>query len=178
MGFSHGGWVALWAAHRQFARRFKPEGAPDFAAYLPVYPAGCFIRLQDEASLVGGPVRIFAGGADDWTPAAPCREWAARVSAAGRAASFVEYEGAPHAFDNPRAGPTRRLPHVLSAAGCVGIQQRDGRVLDPDGRPLGIDSPCLGRGASIGYDPQAHRRLIADAKAFLDAALRGTSSAR
>jgi hypothetical protein len=37
-----------------------------------------------------------------------------------------------------------------------------------DGRPLSGASPCVTRGATLGYDARAHRQSIADVKAFLD----------
>lgn len=167
MGFSHGGWLTLWAAHPQFHARYKVPGSPDFAAYLPFYPAACNTRLRDDTELVGGPLRIFAGGADDWTPPAACREWIARAREAGRDVSLVEYEGAPHAFDNSTVMLVR-LPQVLNGGACSFVQQADGRILDPEGKPAGAESPCITRGASIGYDPRAMRRAIVDVRAFLE----------
>ena len=33
--------------------------------------------------------------------------------------------------------------------------------------PLSLDLPCLARGATTGYHPQAYEQAIADVKAFL-----------
>jgi dienelactone hydrolase len=167
LGFSHGGWVALSASHAGFARLARVPGAPDFAAYLPFYPLGCNVRYLNEAQRVGGPIRIFHGAADDWTPAGPCRELAGRLRAAGYDVSMVEYDTAHHGFDATRAGVIVRLPDVVNLAHCVFVQQPDGGFITSDGRPAGPDAPCITRGATIGYNAVAHRRSIADVRAFL-----------
>ena len=172
MGFSHGGGVALAASHAGFAGLARVQGVPDFAAFLAFYPLGCNARLLDEARRVGGPMRIFHGAADDWTPARPCRELAQRLRAAGRPVMMIEYEGAHHGFDARAAGPVVRLPDVVNLAHCVFIQRPDGGFLTEDGRPVARDAPCITRGATIGYDAAAHRKSIADVRAFLAETLR------
>jgi dienelactone hydrolase len=167
LGFSHGGWVVLWASQAQFERRFLRADV-DFAAFAAVYPAGCNAQLLREVDMAPGAVRIFQGTADDWTPVGPCREWVARRHAAGRQVSLVEYPGAMHAFDVPYFAPPRRLEEVVNPAACRVVQQRDGTFVDNDGRPFSGLSACMTRGATLGYDPAAHRRVIADVKAFLD----------
>jgi dienelactone hydrolase len=170
LGFSHGGWVALWASADQFQRRFMRGTGASFAAYLAFYPAGCNVRLVNETDMAGGPVRIFQGTADDWTPIGPCREWIARRRTAGRDVSLVEYEGALHAFDVPYFTTPQRLSDVVNPSRCTAVQQRDGTFVDEMGRPFSGASRCMARGATLGYDASAHRRAIADVKAFLDEA--------
>lgn len=167
LGFSHGGWVALWASQAQFERRFLRANL-DFAAHAAFYPAGCNAQLLSETDMAPGPVRIFHGTADDWTPLAACRDWVARRRAAGRDVSLVAYDGALHAFDVPSFAPPRRLPDVVNAGGCVVTQRPNGTFVDSDGRPFSGLSPCMRRGASLGYDARAHRQAIADVKTFLD----------
>lgn len=167
LGFSHGGWVALWASQAQFERRFLRANV-DFAAHAAVYPAGCNARLLSETDMAPGPVRIFIGTADDWTPTAPCRQWVARRQAAGRRVSLVEYPGALHAFDVPAFTPPRRLADVINPAHCAVVQRRDGTFVDNEGRPFSGLSACMARGATLGYSAAQHRQLIADVKAFFD----------
>ena len=167
MGFSHGGWVALSASHAGFARLARVEGAPDFAAYLAFYPLACNVRYLNEAQRVGGPIRIFHGAEDNWTPARPCRDLTERLRAAGHDVTMVEYDGAHHGFDAPRAGASVRLLNVVNLAQCEFIQQPDRTFVTADGRPVGLDSPCVTRGATVGYNAIAHRKSVADVKAFL-----------
>lgn len=167
LGFSHGGWVTLWASQAQIERRFLRANV-DFAAYAAFYPAACNVRLQNEASMAPGPVRIFQGTADDWTPIAPCREWVARRQAAGRDVSLVAYDRAMHAFDVPSFSPPRRWTGIFNPAKCTITERPDHTFVADDGRPLSSASPCVTRGATLGYDAGAHRQAIADVKAFFD----------
>ena len=171
LGFSHGGWVALWASQSRIERRFLRANV-EFAAYAAFYPTACNVRLLEETEMARGPVRIFQGAADDWTPIAPCRDWVERRRAAGRDVSLVAYEGAMHAFDVPLFRPPRRWPGVFNPGRCLITEQPDRTFVTDDGRALTPGSPCVTRGATLGYDPAAHRQSIADLHAFLDDAFR------
>ncbi len=166
LGFSHGGWVALWASQGQYQRRFMRGTGANPAVYAAFYPVGCNARLLNETEMDAAPVRVFVGTADDWTPAGPCREWTARRRAAGKNVSIVEYGGAMHAFDVRAFEPPRRLPYV-NPAGCTMVQQADGTFVDEAGKPFSGASPCMRRGASMGYDARAHAQAVADLKTFL-----------
>jgi len=93
MGFSHGAGIALdvVTASRIEAR---PAEAPRFAATVALYPGCCYKRRQ--LAEYRAPVLILVGDADDWTPAADCRELAARHP---NQIDLRVYPGALHAFD-------------------------------------------------------------------------------
>jgi dienelactone hydrolase len=167
LGFSHGGWVALWASQAHYERRFLRANL-DFAAHAAFYPAACNARLLHETDMAPGPVRIFHGTADDWTPVAACRQWVSRRQAAGRHVSLVTYEGAMHAFDVPLFTPPRYWTGIFNAGKCTLTEQADRTFVADDGRPLTPASPCVTRGATLGYDARAHRQSIADVKSFFD----------
>jgi dienelactone hydrolase len=166
VGFSHGGWVTLWASQSRYQRRFMRGTGANPAAYAAFYPAACNVRLLNETAMDEAPVRIFVGTADDWTPVARCREWVERRRAAGKNVSIVEYEGAMHAFDVAAFQPPRRFPYV-NPSGCTIVEQLDGTFADAEGKPFSGASPCMTRGASMGYDARAHAQALADLKAFL-----------
>lgn len=100
LGWSNGGSTVLEAVAAGAATR--PRGpAPDFRTAIALYP-GCNLALRDPAWLPPAvPLHVLAGGADDWTPAGPCRALADAAAAAGAAVDLVVYEGAHHGFDTP-----------------------------------------------------------------------------
>jgi hypothetical protein len=82
--------------------------------------------------------------------------------------SLAAYDHAMHAFDVPYFWPPQRWNGIFNAGKCIITQQPDGTFLTDDGRPLTPASPCVSRGATLGYDARAHPQSIADVKTFLD----------
>jgi dienelactone hydrolase len=104
MGWSNGGSSVLYAVEPKNA----PKEMPDFAKAVALYP-GCRVPLESAHWRSRVPLLILIGAADDWTPAAPCRDLAAAARAQGEPVEIVTYPGAYHDFDHPN------LPvHVLS----------------------------------------------------------------
>jgi dienelactone hydrolase len=171
MGFSKGGSVALYSSLRRFQRVHGP-GPLMFAAHLGFYPA-CQRRFIDGEDVSDRPIRIFHGEADDWLPIAPCREYVERLRKAGKDAMLVAYAGAHHGFDLHLAPPSLWLANVQR--GPTGdLEERPGglMVLARTGEPFSSSHPCIVRGATIGYHPEAHRQALLDVKSFLRSALR------
>jgi dienelactone hydrolase len=67
-----------------------------FAAAIGVYPGGCFSLVTEQ---VVRPLLVLIGEADDWTPAAKCREMVEAMRGRGADATIVTYPGAYHYFD-------------------------------------------------------------------------------
>jgi dienelactone hydrolase len=170
MGFSFGGRTALWANHLRFQERYD-HGPPHYAAFLAFYPASCYVKLADEDGIGKAPIRIFHGTADDWTPINPCRRYVERLRRAGTDAAIFEYPGAGHGFDNADSSQHQVLPGVVNPTNCT-FEERDGKIVDEMGRLAGFDAPCVVRGASIGYSPDAHRQALLDVQDFLGSAFR------
>ncbi|MFO0987823.1 MAG: dienelactone hydrolase family protein [Alphaproteobacteria bacterium] len=97
MGFSLGGHIVRRLGGED-ARSYAPRSAPQFRALLPFYPGGCGIAGRD-VRRIAVPMLILHGELDDWTPAAPCREAAARARARGEPVDIVVYSAAHHGFD-------------------------------------------------------------------------------
>jgi dienelactone hydrolase len=171
LGFSHGGWAALWASHAQYQRRFMRGTAPPPSVYAAFYPAGCNVQLLKETD-VTAPVRIFHGSADDWTTIEHCRDWVSRRRTAGEDVALVEYEGAMHGFDVASYVRPRHHAQVVNPSGCTLTQQPNGTFVDESGRPFSGASPCMALGGSMAYDTRAHARSLADLHAFLRQAFR------
>lgn len=124
VGWSNGGSSVLQTVG-------KPRAAhdPGFVTAIAFYP-GCRPILRRAHWKPQVPLSILIGAADNWTPAAPCRE----LAAAHSAIRFTEYPDALHDFDAPNL-KRRTLTHAgLSANG-------DGRVeigTDPAARAAAI----------------------------------------
>jgi len=95
-GFCRGGmYTLLYAAHNQEIKtavawygQIKPEKRPGVRQVGPL----------DIVSKINAPVLGLYGEADLGIPAADAKEMEAALKAAGKAAEFVLYPGAPHAF--------------------------------------------------------------------------------
>jgi dienelactone hydrolase len=91
VGWSNGGSTVLAAA----AEGVMPPGlVRGFVAFYP----GCRIYAQKPGWAPSAPMLIIMGEDDDWTPAAPCRELAARFP---DRIKLVLIPGAYHDFDAP-----------------------------------------------------------------------------
>lgn len=166
MGFSFGGRTAIWAEFARFQEAY--DGRP-FVGYIAFYPSTCYIELEDEGEVVGGPLRIFHGNADDWTPIDQCRRMVERMTNLGVDARIYEYEGARHSFDN--LGLAHSETHMslssVSPRACE-FREIDGAIIDPDtGQVAGVGSPCVERGITYGYNAEAREQAKADLLGFL-----------
>ncbi|HSE89206.1 MAG TPA: hypothetical protein VLJ79_23540 [Candidatus Binatia bacterium] len=77
----------------------------------------------------------------------------------------MEYPDAHHAFDNPGA-PLRKLLNIVIPRNCAFVEE-NGRVVDATTRGTIFFSSCWSRGASIGYNADAHRKAVKDVEATL-----------
>ena len=91
MGWSNGGSTVLAAADQGI----MPVGA--VRGFIAFYP-GCRIYLSRKNWAPSAPLLILIGAADDWTPAEPCRELAARFP---DKITLLTYPDAYHDFDVP-----------------------------------------------------------------------------
>lgn len=166
MGFSLGGLTALRASQVRFQKHFA-KGSTRFVVHLAFYPAGCHIRLADEEQIGHAPIRIFHGAADDWTVVGPCKAYVERLRTAGKDAALIEYADAHHSFDNPGIA-LRRLPSVFSTRNCAFVEE-SGRIVEAETRGSIFYSACWLRGASVGYNADAHRKAVRDVETILGA---------
>ena len=90
LGFSHGGSTVLWTARQ----------APDlpaglFRGFIAFYP-GCAAPQGRANYRPSTRLLLLIGAEDNWTPAAPCRDFAARFPGQ---VDITIYPGAYHGFD-------------------------------------------------------------------------------
>jgi dienelactone hydrolase len=154
MGFSKGGFAALYASLKRFQRMYRKPGV-EFAAYVPFYPACNTTYLEDE-EVSERPIRIFHGSADNYVPAEPCRNYVNRLRRGGKDVRLTEYAGAHHAFDNPLYSPHRSLPDAIVIGHCVREERRRGEIVNvATGEPFRWNDGCVKRGGTVGYDAAA-----------------------
>ena len=118
IGWSNGGSTVLSVIDA--ARALPPDAGATFRAAAALYP-GCRTALRARAWAARVPLAIFIGGADDWTPAAPCSELAAAARRRGQNVEITLYPGAHHDFDHPgmRLHLRRGLAFTANGAGTA-----------------------------------------------------------
>ena len=134
MGWSNGASTVLAAA-----RRRGDEPAELFRGFVAFYP-GCQAALASPNYSPSAPMLLLIGESDDWTPAAPCRDLAARFPGQ---IQFVSYPGAWHGFD-VLGRPVRELRGLAYTAKGNGV-------------------------AHAGTDPAARADALARVPAFIEA---------
>ena len=141
LGWSHGGSTVLnTLTHRVPLGEFSDD--VKFIEAIAFYP-GCSPFAKDSApAKISSPLTVLMGDADDWTPAAPCSAFVARLKNNDQPATLTLYPGAYHDFDNP-AGKLRVRTEV----------------------PNGVNGS---KGVTVAPDPKARE----DAMARIDALLR------
>jgi dienelactone hydrolase len=96
MGWSHGGWTTLYAVDAIYLTGIN---IPPFPAAIAFYP-WCLPQLRQ----LNAPLLILIGEADDWTPAARCRDMLRQSAQLGEQTAdrltLRVYPGAPHGFDS------------------------------------------------------------------------------
>jgi dienelactone hydrolase len=132
MGWSNGGSTVLAAADEGV----MPAGL--VRGFIALYP-GCRLYAARKNWAPSAPLLILMGESDDWTPAAPCHELAARFP---DKITLVTYPGAYHDFDVP-GRQVRARTGLAYTAGKEGV-------------------------AHSGTDPAAREDAIARVLAFLD----------
>ncbi|MGL5116675.1 MAG: dienelactone hydrolase family protein [Beijerinckiaceae bacterium] len=116
LGWSNGASSVLWA----IAKDRKPlDGKPDFRSAVAFYP-GCRLIAQSaerrdwEGRL---PLLILIGEADTWTPADPCRQLVATMTANDGKGSIITYPNAVHEFDHPNRKAEKRSGLAITGDG-------------------------------------------------------------
>ena len=157
MGFSRGGQAALYASLKRFQRMHAPTGVA-FAAYIAFYPSCSTTYLNDD-DVADKPVRIFHGSADDYVPVAACRSYVERLRKAGKDVQLTEYAGAQHVFDSAMLKTPQKLPQAQTTRRCPQLEEAaDGRIINSQTKQTFSwnGDPCVERGVTIAYDPQAY----------------------
>lgn len=127
IGFSRGGIGALYSALTRFEELYGSEKTI-LALHVPFYPP-CNFSLKDDLATTGAPIRAFHGSADEWNPPTPCRDYIGRLRASGVDATFTEFEGARHSFDNTSSPAYSSNPEAQTSRACFRREQ-DGVLIN------------------------------------------------
>ncbi len=135
MGFSRGGTVSWASALSDAYAQFRREGLR-FALHVPYYP-GC--NFGPATTTTGAPMLFLLGGADNWTRAEHCLDFAAHLRKTNSRIEVKVYPGGHHAWDSPAADgrliPIREAQNVtgcdtiLTNADGSGLEVKTGRRL-------------------------------------------------
>ncbi len=168
MGFSKGGFAALYAGMRRFQAMWCVPGI-EFDAYIPFY-VRCDAPMLEDENFSERPIRLYHGSADDYVPVAPTRRYVERLKRAGSDVELTVYEGARHSFDNPAYPSVLPLPEGIVCNDCPREEKVRGTILNLEtGKPFSWGDTCVKRGASVGYDSAATESAIQSVKEFLRA---------
>lgn len=167
MGFSQGASAALYSDMTRFQKMY---GSPDlhFAAHISAY-AVCNTRFQDEEN-VTAPILMLHGAADDLTPIAPCRDYAERLSKAGKSVRIIEYPDAYHQFDAPMYRTAVKFEQAPNSVRRCRLEEgENGAILNVETKkPLAPSDSCYEKGFTGGYYQEAAaNKSHDDVKAFL-----------
>jgi len=155
MGFSRGGFGALYAAMKRFQQMHGSAGGSEFAAYIVFYP-DCSLSFIGDDEVSDRPIRIFHGSADDWTSITPCRAYVDRLHAKNVDIRLTEYPHAHHGFDASALKNPLKLPRAQTTRNCSREETADGTIINSSTKqPSSPSDPCIERGTTIAYDPAA-----------------------
>ena len=174
MGFSRGGIAALYSALDPFRRAVMDDDL-HFAAHIAFYPS-CGIHYTS-THLDGAPILMLLGGKDNYTPAAPCVEYADALRKQGAQVTLKTYPDAYHGFDRPTR--LHVIKSATSARDCHGSYDLDSNqfVMRKGDQVLsGADATaearrCLSYGVMLGGDTLAREQAPLDVAAFLKAVI-------
>jgi dienelactone hydrolase len=172
MGFSRGAIVTVDTAFETLRQGFG-GGNLHFAAHVALY-SGCNVAFADHAT-DKAPMLFLHGEGDDFTPMAPCKEYATWLQSMGNAVTFVSYPGALHAFDStmqvfnlpmaPTFG-TCDARYDLGTARFVRVDHVDNPQMTADGMRKYF-AGCGAKGASLGGDDKARADAFVQVHRFL-----------
>lgn len=154
MGFSKGGFVALYSSLHRFRRMYGPASS-EFAAHIALYPQCNTVFLDDE-QVSDRPIRLFHGTGDDYVCIRRCRAYVERLHRIGKDIELTEYPGAQHGFDNPAYSPGCFVADAVTTNGCLREERAGGQIFNVvTGKPFSWKDSCVRRGATLAYDPKA-----------------------
>lgn len=170
MGFSKGAVAAVYSAMTRFQALYG-NPAHRFAAHIGLYTP-CNVGFAKDAEVGPAPIRLFHGVVDDYVAISPCRDYAARLKAAGADVTLTEYANGQHSFDNPFQPLLVTVADAQTTRGCRLEEAAGGAMLNAATKqPYTLADACVARGAHVGYDPVGAAAVRAAVRAFAEETL-------
>ena len=167
MGFSKGAVAAVYSATTRFQALYG-NPAHRFAAHIGLYTP-CNVAYAKDAEVGPAPIRLFHGVVDDYVAIGPCRDYAARLKAAGADVTLTEYANGQHSFDNPFQPLLVTVADAQTTRGCRLEEAAGGAMLNAATKqPFTLADACVARGAHVGYDPVGASAVRAAVRAFAE----------
>ena len=165
MGFSRGGQSSLYSSLVRFQKMHGSAGL-EFAAHIGLYaPCGTTYRGDE---VVAKPIRLLHGTADDYVSIGPCRDYAERLSKAGKDIRLIEYPDAHHVFDAPAFKEPRKLAAAATTRRCLMTEGDNGAVLNQETKqPFSYSDACVEKGPTVAYQEAASKQARAYVRDFL-----------
>lgn len=113
---------------------------------------------------------MLHGAADDLTPIAPCRDYAERLSKAGKSVRLIEYPVAYHQFDATMYRTAVKFEQAPNSVRRCRLEEgENGPILNVETKkPLAPSDSCYEKGFTAGYYQEAAaNKSHDDVKAFL-----------
>ena len=154
MGFSKGAVASVYSAMDRFQAEYG--GKNRFAAHIGFYTP-CNAAYEGDTKVGPAPIRLFHGTSDDYVNIVPCRDYAARLKAAGADIALAEYPDSQHGFDSPTSAALVAVPKAQSTRNCRLKEGQDGAMLNAaTGQPYSLRTdPCVALGAHVGHNAAA-----------------------
>jgi len=165
IGTSRGGTAVIYTAMRRFQKTWSPQFRA--VATFPLYPS-CFDQLDQDEDITM-PIRAFHGAIDDYASKEQCKAWLKRLEKAGKAVSSVEYQNAPHSFDNLLGTKAPVVSKGAQTTSQCHISERSGILINTDeNKPFSYSDKCVTYDPHTGFEPTAakavHQAVIEELK--------------
>ncbi len=166
MGFSRGAQATLYAALKRFHKMWNPGGV-DPAAYIALYPP-CITTYIGDTDVSSHPIRMFHGISDDYVEIGPCRDYLARLKAAGADVQMTEYPDTWHAYDSPLIPATPVVARNAQTTHCVLKEEPTGIIINTaTQKPFSYADACMGLDPHVAYSAASTHATQDAVKALL-----------
>lgn len=170
MGFSKGAVASVYSAMDRFRESYGSTNR--FAAHIGFYTP-CNVAYDGDTTVGRAPIRMFHGISDDYVNIVPCRDYVARLKAAGADVTLTEYPDSQHGFDSPTSPSIVAVPKAQSTRNCRLKEGPGGAILNAaTGQPYSLASdPCVAVGAHVGHNAEATEAARTAVLGFVQQAL-------